>query len=91
MLIDLQNTRGGRVALAAIGPPQTEYAHADKGDALYAMEISLALERLNYEKLLALYDVADQQCDAQVGAHMHPIPHHAPAVYGGGGGWWHLR
>lgn len=66
MLIDLQNTRGGRVALAAIGPPQTEYVHADKGDALYAMEISLALERLNYEKLLALYDVADQQCDAQM-------------------------
>jgi ferritin heavy chain len=34
LLMDFQNTRGGRVALQAIIPPETEFNDATKGDAL---------------------------------------------------------
>lgn len=64
-LMDFQSTRGGRVKLNALVPPESEYAHAEKGDALYAFELALALEKLNFEKLLALWEVANSHGDAQ--------------------------
>lgn len=39
-----------------------------KGDALYAMELALSLEKLNFTKLRELHAVADAAEDAQVGA-----------------------
>lgn len=65
MFMNFQNTRGGRVHLNALVPTVSEYNHAEKGDALYAMELALSLERLNYEKLLALHKVMEKHGDAQ--------------------------
>ena len=45
----LQATRGGRVKLATITAPEMDYSHEEKGDALHAMEVALAMERLNLQ------------------------------------------
>lgn len=55
--------RGGRVKLAAISAPPTEYSHEEKGDALYAMELALALEKLNFQMLFELHETADKHND----------------------------
>ena len=47
--------RGGRVKLQSIIMPDLEFGNTEKGDALYAMELTLSLEKLNNEKLLALH------------------------------------
>lgn len=65
-LIDLQNTRGGRVKLNTMTMPETEFDHPEKGDALYAMELSLSLEKLNFDKLLQLWQVVDKHGDPQM-------------------------
>jgi ferritin heavy chain len=62
-LIDYQNLRGGRVLLGNLMSPITEFDEADKGEALYAMELSLSLEKLNYEKLLDLHSTAEKNGD----------------------------
>mmetsp|Transcript_14750 Transcript_14750/g.37905 ORF Transcript_14750/g.37905 Transcript_14750/m.37905 type:complete len:113 (-) Transcript_14750:280-618(-) len=64
-----QNKRGGRVKLQSILAPMTEFGgpgDGNKGDALYAMELALSLEKLNFQKLRALHDVADKHNDAQM-------------------------
>lgn len=43
-----------------------EYNHAEKGDALYAMELALSLEKLNFAKLRALHDVSCKHNDAHM-------------------------
>ena len=53
----LQNMRGGKVKLQSIIMPDLEFGNPEKGDALYAMELTLSLEKLNNEKLLALHKV----------------------------------
>lgn len=55
-----QNTRGGRVKLLAIGEGEAEFDHPEKGDALYAMELALSLEKLNFDKLMALWNVSEE-------------------------------
>jgi ferritin heavy chain len=65
-LMKYQNKRGGRVKLNSIVMPLTEFDHPEKGDALYAMELALALEKLVNEKLLALHGVATQANDPQM-------------------------
>ncbi|KAJ4779931.1 Ferritin [Rhynchospora pubera] len=65
-LMKYQNQRGGRVKLNSIVMPLTEFDHAEKGDALYAMELALALEKLVNEKLLALHSVAGNANDPQM-------------------------
>jgi ferritin heavy chain len=65
-LMEYQNVRGGRVRLASMVQPETEFNHADKGDALYAMELALSLEKLNFTKLRELHDVAAEANDAQM-------------------------
>ncbi|CAD6270851.1 unnamed protein product [Miscanthus lutarioriparius] len=57
-LMKYQNKRGGRVRLQSIVTPLTEFDHPEKGDALYAMELALALEKLVNEKLHNLHGVA---------------------------------
>ena len=66
LLMDFQTLRGGRVALRAIIPPETEFSHPEKGDALYAFELSLSLEKLNFQKLRQLHGIADAHGDAQM-------------------------
>ena len=56
----LQATRGGRVKLATLTAPDTDYNHPEKGDALHAMEIALALEKLNFQYLYKLQKVRDR-------------------------------
>jgi len=66
-LMEYQNIRGGKVQLQSIMLPQVEFGGPeDKGDALYAMELALSLEKLNFQKLRALHDVADKAGDAQM-------------------------
>eukprot|EP00197_Chlamydomonas_leiostraca_P003851 CAMPEP_0202865960 /NCGR_PEP_ID=MMETSP1391-20130828/6787_1 /ASSEMBLY_ACC=CAM_ASM_000867 /TAXON_ID=1034604 /ORGANISM="Chlamydomonas leiostraca, Strain SAG 11-49" /LENGTH=248 /DNA_ID=CAMNT_0049545851 /DNA_START=24 /DNA_END=770 /DNA_ORIENTATION=- len=66
LLMAYQNKRGGRVKLKTIVMPDVDFHHADKGDALYAMEMALALEKLNFQKLRELHEVADKHGDASM-------------------------
>ncbi|WIA08654.1 hypothetical protein OEZ85_008081 [Tetradesmus obliquus] len=66
LLMEYQNVRGGRVRLASIIQPEVDFNHAEKGDALYAMELALSLEKLNFQKLRELHDVASDANDAQM-------------------------
>nr|AFK43431.1 unknown [Lotus japonicus] len=65
-LMEYQNKRGGRVKLQSIVMPPSEFEHEEKGDALYAMELALSLEKLTNEKLLNLHSVASKNNDAQL-------------------------
>ncbi|KAL5806834.1 hypothetical protein ACOSQ4_029567 [Xanthoceras sorbifolium] len=65
-LMEYQNIRGGRVKLHSILMPPSEFDHFEKGDALYAMELALSLEKLTNEKLLNLHCVADRHNDPQM-------------------------
>ncbi|KAJ7950035.1 Ferritin [Quillaja saponaria] len=65
-LIKYQNTRGGKVILHSVESPPSEFEHVEKGDALYAMELALSLEKLTNEKLLNLHSVADRNNDPQL-------------------------
>ncbi|GMY25591.1 ferritin-3, chloroplastic [Fagus crenata] len=65
-LIKYQNIRGGKVILHSIIMPPSEFEHAEKGDALYAMELALSLEKLTNQKLLSLHSVADRNNDPQL-------------------------
>ncbi|KAL0375386.1 UNVERIFIED_CONTAM: Ferritin-3, chloroplastic [Sesamum radiatum] len=60
------NKRGGRVKLLSIERPPAEFDDAEKGDALYAMELALCLEKLTNEKLLKLHSIADKNNDPQL-------------------------
>ena len=66
LLMNYQIQRGGRVELQAIMPPQVDYDHPEKGDALYAFELSLSLEKLNNDRLIALHKVAGAADDANM-------------------------
>ncbi|RYR46713.1 hypothetical protein Ahy_A07g032495 [Arachis hypogaea] len=55
-----------KVKLESMLMPFTEFDHAEKGDALNAMELALSLERLNNEKLLNLHKIATQNKDVQL-------------------------
>ncbi|KAK3029473.1 hypothetical protein RJ639_037494 [Escallonia herrerae] len=65
-LMEYQNKRGGRVKLHSIVTPPSQYDHVEKGDALYAMELALSLEKLTNEKLLNAHKVADESNDPQM-------------------------
>ncbi|XP_022755539.1 ferritin-3, chloroplastic-like [Durio zibethinus] len=65
-LMDYQNKRGGKVVLQSMLMPLSEFDHAEKGDALYAMELALSLEKLNNEKLLNLHKMADKVNDVHL-------------------------
>lgn len=66
MFMEYQNKRGGRVKLHPIAMPVSEFEHAEKGAALYAMELALSLEKLTNEKLLNLHAVATRNNDPQL-------------------------
>lgn len=65
-LMEYQNKRGGKVKLHPILMTPSEFDHAEKGDALYSMELALSLEKLTNEKLLLLHSVADRNNDPQL-------------------------
>ncbi|GAB4834014.1 Dysferlin [Ancistrocladus abbreviatus] len=67
-LMKFQNIRGGKVKLYSVVMPLSEFEHDEKGDALYAMELALSLEKLVNEKLLQLHSVAEQNNDPQMQA-----------------------
>ncbi|XP_050210443.1 ferritin-3, chloroplastic [Mercurialis annua] len=64
--MEYQNKRGGKVKLQSILMPLSEFDHVEKGDALYAMELALSLEKLVNEKLLHLHSVAEKNHDVQL-------------------------
>eukprot|EP00250_Pteridium_aquilinum_P031247 c43299_g1_i1 orf=76-339(-) len=43
-----------------------EFDNSEKGDALFAMELALSLQKLSYEKLLHLSKVAEVENDPQM-------------------------
>nr|XP_024385820.1 ferritin-3, chloroplastic-like isoform X2 [Physcomitrium patens] len=65
-LMRYQNQRGGKVKLQSIVMPLMEFDHHEKGDALYAMELALALEKLTNEKLFQLHQAAADANDHQM-------------------------
>ncbi|CAM8949427.1 unnamed protein product [Rhodiola kirilowii] len=65
-LMEYQNKRGGKVKLNSIVMPLSEFDHPEKGDALYAMELALSLEKLVNEKLLHLHSIAERNNDVQL-------------------------
>jgi len=65
-LMQYQNKRGGRVKLNTIQSPVMEFDHSEKGDALYSMELALAMEKLVNEKLLSLHQVAVDNNDPEM-------------------------
>ncbi|KAL3652261.1 2Fe-2S ferredoxin [Castilleja foliolosa] len=65
-LMEYQNKRGGKVKLQSVVMPFSEFEHAEKGDALYAMELALSLEKLTNEKLLNLHAAASRNNDVQL-------------------------
>ncbi|CAA2969728.1 ferritin-2, chloroplastic [Olea europaea subsp. europaea] len=65
-LMEYQNKRGGKVKLQSILMPLSEFDHVEKGDALYAMELALSLEKLTNEKLLNLHAVTSRKNDVQL-------------------------
>ena len=71
-IIEYLNERGGVVKLGHIeAPPSSDVFSSDskKGDALCAMELALALEKLNYDKLHAL----DKLANGAVLHDSHPV------------------
>uniref|UniRef100_A0A5B6ZJU9 Ferritin n=1 Tax=Davidia involucrata TaxID=16924 RepID=A0A5B6ZJU9_DAVIN len=64
--MEYQNKRGGKVKLQSILMPLSDFDHVEKGDALYAMELALSLEKLTNEKLLNLHSIADGNKDVQL-------------------------
>ncbi|KAK9821419.1 hypothetical protein WJX81_002132 [Elliptochloris bilobata] len=66
MLMNFQATRGGRVRLAALAAPEMDYNHLEKGDALHAMELALALEKLNFQMLFELHKTAEKHEDSNM-------------------------
>merc|ERR1712224_677101 len=65
-LKESQTLRGGSVQLQSIMMPKIEFPDSPRGDALYAMELSLALEKLNYEKLLEVHAAGEAAGDSQL-------------------------
>ncbi|GLT78907.1 hypothetical protein SLA2020_504250 [Shorea laevis] len=65
-LMEYQNKRGGKVKLQSIVMPLSEFDHTEKGDALYAMELALSLEKLTNQKLLNLHSVASRCNDVHL-------------------------
>lgn len=67
MLMKYQNIRGGKVKLQSILMPTVmDFDNAEKGEALYAMELALSLEKLTNQKLLNLHAVAQEANDGQM-------------------------
>ncbi|KAK9845349.1 hypothetical protein WJX81_004099 [Elliptochloris bilobata] len=66
LLMDQQSKRGGRVQLHTLLPPQPDYSNSEKGEALYASELALSLEKLNFQKLRHLHEVGERHNDAQL-------------------------
>ncbi|KAA8549456.1 hypothetical protein F0562_001140 [Nyssa sinensis] len=64
--MEYQNKRGGKVKLQSMPMPLSDFDHIEKGEALYAMELALSLEKLTNEKLLNLHRIADQNNDVQL-------------------------
>lgn len=50
--------------LQALAVPEMEFANEEKGDALFAMELALSLEKLNFQKLRHLHAVGNSHEDA---------------------------
>lgn len=65
LFMDFLSKRGGRVQLGALSAPPNDFSDEEKGDALKAMELALALEKLNFEKITELSAVAEKHDDAQ--------------------------
>ncbi|KAG8377066.1 hypothetical protein BUALT_Bualt09G0129500 [Buddleja alternifolia] len=65
-LIEYQNKRGGRVQLYRLDNMPVEFDHVEKGDALYAMELALSLEKSVNGRLLELHRIADGNNDPQL-------------------------
>eukprot|EP00878_Enallax_costatus_P008057 GHUV01008426.1.p2 GENE.GHUV01008426.1~~GHUV01008426.1.p2 ORF type:complete len:121 (+),score=50.21 GHUV01008426.1:336-698(+) len=60
-----QSRRGGRVKLMTILGPESEYTNEARGEALWSLELSLALEKMNFTKLRELHALAEGDAEFQ--------------------------
>ena len=60
---DYQTKRGGDTFLFPLTSPEHDFSSPD-GDALHVMEVKLALERMKYNKLNEMHDVASKAKDS---------------------------
>ncbi|GAQ81882.1 Ferritin [Klebsormidium nitens] len=60
-----QSLRGGKTMLCPIGESQTDFDHDQKGDALYTMELVLAMYKLQEQKFRDLARLADEEGDQE--------------------------
>jgi len=65
-LMEYQNLRGGKVKLQSLLLPELDVFNEEKGDLLSAFEVTLSLEKLNFDKLLAMHAVASEANDVQM-------------------------
>ncbi|GAQ81881.1 Ferritin [Klebsormidium nitens] len=73
-----QGLRGGKVVLYQIGQPESEFDHEEKGEALYTMEIVLAIFKVHNEKLRDLNQLAAEENDDEFSDYLtdgfiHPL------------------
>eukprot|EP00879_Flechtneria_rotunda_P000268 GHRR01000353.1.p1 GENE.GHRR01000353.1~~GHRR01000353.1.p1 ORF type:complete len:282 (+),score=80.24 GHRR01000353.1:150-995(+) len=66
LLMVQQNRRGGRVKLQTVLRPESEFVHEARGEAIWSLELSLALEKLNFGKLRELHAVAEEVGDSEM-------------------------
>ncbi|KDD74319.1 Ferritin-like domain-containing protein [Helicosporidium sp. ATCC 50920] len=78
-LIDFQNSRGGRVVMGTLAAPECEYGHAEHGDALYAFSLALLMEKGNFARLLALWELANKHGDPQSTSWLEDMLHEQAA------------
>lgn len=75
IFMEYQNKRGGRVQLHTIARPEVEYNDAEKGEALYAFELALSLEKLNFQKMWELDHVATKADDYEMASFVEEMMH----------------
>ena len=66
-----QSTRGGRVKLASLAAPSSDYNHEQKGDALHAMELTLALEKVRALRMPGFFRAASEEMAGLGAAETH--------------------
>ncbi|KAL4443264.1 hypothetical protein ABPG75_011001 [Micractinium tetrahymenae] len=64
--LDYQNMRGGKVVLASIAQPDSDYGKEAKGDALHAFQLLLALSKMSFSQLRELHASAREKEDPEL-------------------------
>ncbi|PSC68079.1 ferritin-chloroplastic [Micractinium conductrix] len=64
--LDYQNMRGGKVVLASLHQPKSEYYTEPEGDALAGFQLALAMNKMTFNKLRELHKCARENEDPEL-------------------------